>query len=227
MNKALVVAKINLRRIRLAYFLTGLFFVMMLSEYIVAIFVKNPDNTIVSAGNFFILLPLFAAIFIPAKNLRRIINLGGKRDDFFFGCIPVYAILSAAASLVILLFYYTFDRFILNYISGVLDLIWVFGFIGRGPVVAFIQMTVFLMLFSVFIHTLTSIQDKWYGWVTDIMIVAIISVFTPIAPLRAALVWFFRAIIFHQNALFQITFCLLLSAAIYALNRPILARKAI
>ena len=228
MSKALTIAKINLRQIKPAYFITVLIYLLMLANEIISLLiVSSADNVILSSGNTFFLLPVFAAIFIPSRNLRKIINLGGKRNEYFKGCLPVYVILSAFVALIIILYYYTVDRFMMNYVSGVINLIEVFGFIRRGPIVAFIQMFAFLFLFSVFIHTLTAAQDKWYGWAADIMLVAIISVFTPIAPLRKTLVWFFRAIIFHPSALFQIAFCLILVLAIYALNKPILARKAI
>ena len=228
MSKALSITKINLRQIKPAYFITALIFLLMFTNEIISmIIVSSADNEILSSGNTFILLPVFAAIFIPSRNLRKLINLGGKRNDYFKGCLPVYVILSAFVTLIIILYYYTVDRLMMNYVHGVINLIEVFGFIRRGPIVAFIQMFFFLFLFSVFIHTLTAAQDKWYGWAADIALVAIISVFTPIAPLRKTLVWFFTAIIFHPNALFQIAFCLILALALYTLNKPILARKII
>jgi len=228
MARAWIIAKINLRQIKPAYFITALVFLLMFTNEIISLLiVSSADNEILSSGNTFIILPIFAAIFIPSRNLRKIINLGGKRNDYFKGCIPVYAIISAFVTLIIILYYYTIDRFMMNYVHGVLNLIEVFGFIRRGPIVAFVQMFAFLFLFSVFIHTLTAAQDKWYGWAADIALVAIISVFTPIAPLRRTLVWFFRAIIFHPSALFQIAFCIILASALYALNKPILVRKAI
>jgi hypothetical protein len=51
-------------------------------------------------------------------------------------------------------------------------------------------------------------------------------VFTPIAPLRAVLAAFFRTILFSPPPL-QISVCLILAAALYALSKPIYARKAI
>ena len=102
----------------------------------------------------------------------------------------------------------------------------VLGWMGNGPVVAFIQQFAFLLLLAAVIHTLTAAQDKWYGWAADILIIAVIAVFTPIAPLRASLAWFFNLIIF-QSAYIQIPACLVLAAAVYSLNKPILARKAI
>ena len=227
MSKALTIARINLRMIKAAYIITGIHFLLLMVNNIIMICVPVSEADIVSAGDALVLLPVFAAIFIPAENYRNIINLGGKRKDFLTGTLFVYMFLSALVTLVMFLFYYVFNRFVANYVESVYALIEVFGFIKRGPVVAFIQMFAFLSLFAVFTHTLTAMQDKWYGWVTDVVLVAIISVFTPIAPLRSALVWFFRAIIFHQNALFQITFCFILMLAIYALSKPVLERKAI
>jgi hypothetical protein len=113
------------------------------------------------------------------------------------------------------------------YDGGILDIMHVFGWINNGIVVAFFQQFAFLLLFAAFVHTLTAMQDKWYGWVADVLIIVIISVFTPIAPLRASLAWFFNLIIFHSNAFLQIAACLILAFVIYSFNRFIFARKAI
>jgi len=66
-------------------------------------------------------------------------------------------------------------------------------------------------------------QTRWYGWVADVIIVAIISVFTPIAVLRSAEVWFFRLIIFGTPWL-QVVACLVLATGFYALSMPLLNR---
>jgi len=227
-KKAITVAKISLSQMKNVYIITGIVVLAMVSEYITTLFVPySKDNIIVSAGNMVMLIPLLAAIYLPAQHLRKAMNLGAKRRDFFYGAIPVYVILSAFTTLVMMLCYYTIDRWMATRIGGVLDILAVFGFIRRGPIAAFIQMCVFLMLFTSFVHTLTAAQDKWYGWAADVLIVAIISVFTPIAPLRAKLVWFFNLIIFNRYAILQITACLVLASAIYMLNKPILARKAL
>ena len=177
-------------------------------------------------GNTLALLPILAAMVIPAYNLRRTINLGVRRYDFFLGCIPAYVILSAAVSLVAVIFHYAVDRYLVRYFAGIMDMFVAFGFIGRGPVAAFIQTFAFLILFTSFVHTLTMAQTAWYGWVADVLIVAIISVFTPIARLRAALVWFFRLIIFG-NPVLQVFSCFILAALVYSLSKPVLNRKRI
>lgn len=227
MNRALTIAKINLRQIKAAYFITGLVFLLMLVNSIVMLFIPGSEgNSTVSPGNTFALLPIFAAIFIPASNLRKTIHLGVRRNDFFKGCLIAYALLSAAVTLIILLLHYTIDRYFAHYISEILDMFVAFGFLGRGPAVAFIQMFAFFIFLTAFTHTLTMAQTAWYGWLADVVIVAIISVFTPIAPLRAALVWFFNLIIFG-NPVWQVLSCLILAALIYSLSKPVLNRKKI
>ena len=227
-NKTFAVAGISLSQLKIVYFLTGIVFIMMAANYVLALVIPQAaGGSVVSNGNVFMMLPIFAAIFIPAEHTRKMLHLGAKRHDFFLGAVPVYALLCAVSSLVMFFFYYTIDKMMLTHLDEVLDVMVAFRFITRGPVVAFVQMFAFMMLFSAFVHTLTAAQDKWYGWVADFMVIAIISVFTPIAPLRASLVWFFNLIIFHSNAWLQIIACLVLASLIYMLNRLIIARKVI
>jgi hypothetical protein len=113
------------------------------------------------------------------------------------------------------------------YKVGTLDVLYWFGWLNNGVVVAFFQQFAFLFLFAIFVHTLVAVQDKWYGWVADVLIVAIISVFMLIAPLRVSLVWFLNLIIFNSNTFLQIAVCLVLATAIYSLNKLIFVRKAI
>jgi hypothetical protein len=72
-----------------------------------------------------------------------------------------------------------------------------------------------LLLTSCVAHTLTLVQGHWYGWLADALIVAVIAVFTPIAPLRAALGWFLDLIVFNDLAIVQILSCVVLGAAVY------------
>jgi len=237
-NKSLVVAKTNFRNIKVSYIVTAIIVGCIIIQDVVFLILDatgvfsntNPEgNMNVSLGNLFFFLIIHSAIFIPAANFRRMMNLGGKRANFFYGCILTYVIMAAVISLVSIILYYTYDRFMISqfYRGGTMDVLYWFGWIGNGPVIAFFQQFAFLFLFAVVIHTLAATQDKWYGWFADIIIVAIISVFTPIAPLRASLVWFFNLIIFHSNAFVQIFACLILALAVYSLNKLIFARKII
>ena len=247
-------AKINLRHLQVPYVLTGITTGAMAIQTLVLLIlhwngvnVANQSN--ISFGNILWLIPLMAGIFIPARNFRRIINLGGKRSNFFWGSLMVYAVLAAAVSLTNIAIFYVIDLPIINaeifmpmypfypagtfilgepgHIGGVANLVEVFRWSHNGIVVAFFQQFAFLFLIGTFAHSFTAIQDKWYGWLTGVAFIAIISVFTPIAPLRAALVWFFNLIIFHDAAVLQIVACIVLGMVIYSINKPVLARKAI
>jgi hypothetical protein len=234
-NKALVVAKTNFRNIKMAYVITGIVVGDIVIQDIVLmvlaafdIFPNSPENVTVSLGNYLYLLVILGAIFIPSRNFRKMMNLGSKRNDFFKGCMVNYMIMAAVISLANIIVFYTYGRMVsMFYGGGILDIMHAFGWNKNGIIVAFFRQFAFLLLFATFVHTLTAMQDKWYGWAADVLIIAIISVFTPIAPLRASLVWFFRLIIFHPNAFLQIAACLILAFAIYSCNRLIFARKAI
>jgi len=224
MNKVLTITKLNISQIKTAYFIIGLVFLLMLVSFIINVCIGDADdNTNVSMGNTFALLPVFAAIFIPARNLRKTMNLGVRRNDFFRSCIPIYAILSAAVTLIMFIFHFTVDRIADKFLYELYDMSEVFGYYSNGIIIAFFQMFAFLLLVAAFTHTLTLAQTAWYGWVADILIVAIISVFTPIAPLRAAEAKFFYVIMFADPAI-QISACLVLTAAFYALSKPVLNR---
>jgi len=230
------VARLHLRNVRVAYIVTGICVGIMLVQIIVGVILlhfgiemNGPDNQSISVAWYLWLLLLLAAIVMPQGNFPRILNLGAKRADYFWGTIQSYVVLSGAASLVGILCNYLVDHPVSKW--GQIGSYWtapdVFGWAAHGPVVAFFQQWAFLLLFAVFVHTLVAAQDKWYGWVADVVLIAIISVFTPIAPLRHAEAWFFNAILFQPNAFLQILACLVLTCAIYALTRPIFARRAV
>jgi hypothetical protein len=232
-NKSLAVAKINFRNMKLACVITIITILCVVIQDIVNIILEAAGVSYgawegyMGAGNYFYLLILLNAVFIPALNFRKMMNLGAKRNDFFTGCAVTYIIMAAIVSLSSMLLYYTYEHFIISTYDGwTLSVMYWFGWVDNGAVIAFFQQFAFLTLVAAVIHTLTAAQDKWYGWVADIVIIAIISVFTPIAPLRAALVWFFNMIIF-TNPFVQIFFCLGLAIVVYSLNKLILARKTI
>jgi hypothetical protein len=210
--------KINLRQTKAAYIVVGICLAAQTVNAIVLAIVADIYSNNMPPGNYMYLLPLLMAILIPARNFTKLMNLGGKRMDFFKGSLLTYAAVVLFTALFAILSYYTLDRFGIIGADEYLNLLRVFGFMARGPVVAFLQMLAFLFLLVAVAHTLTLVQGRWYGWVTDMLIIAVISVFTPIAPLRAALVWFFNLIIFHDIAIVQIASCLILGAAIYALS---------
>jgi hypothetical protein len=208
--------KINVRQSHTAFLITFICFGLGVANSIVA-FALPPavSNSTVAAGDYLYLLPLFMAIFIPAMHFPRLMSLGAKRMDLFKSSILTLIPAAAAVSLASIVLHKTVDVLLLARFEWILSLTDAFGFMQRGPVIAFFQLGAFLLFFCCALHTLTLIQGRWYGWLTDILIVAVISVFTPIAPLRAALGWFFTMIIFHEFAAAQILSCLVLSAVVY------------
>ncbi|MDR1263895.1 MAG: hypothetical protein LBK46_10505 [Oscillospiraceae bacterium] len=234
MNKRVwAIAKLNFKNIKTAYFITGLLLVMMIAQIIVDVVLAMMgeylvENVGISLGWFLWAAVALAAVLIPAKNFKRVANLGGKRDGFRRGSLAVYAALSGGTALASAVVYYALDRTMFQdgkygYMLSAPD---IFGWAAHGAAAVFFQQFAFLLLLAMFIHTLTSIQDKWYGWAADTALVTVISVFTPIAPLRAVLARFFRAILFAPPAL-QIASCLILAAALYALSKPIYAKKVV
>lgn len=97
----------------------------------------------------------------------------------------------------------------------------------NGMLVAGFQQMFFLLLVMVFLHVLLSMQAHWYGWLADAVLVAIICVFTPIAPLRAILTGFFQIIMLNSNAALHIGICLLLSAALSIGGIAVLKKKTL
>ncbi len=221
------ITRINFKKTTwIAYLVAGLCFLNSFFQALICYLINYSENTPVSEGNMLLLVLILAAVLIPAVNFRKIMHLNGKKADFFVGTLLNYIIFSAVISVLNLILLYTFDKAM----SSVLT-IWnisdIFGWTGDGIIIAFLRQFAFYMLLGVTIHTLTAIQTFWWGWVTDLIIIAIISVFTPIAPLRKVLLDFFNIIIFNGNTAEHIVVCLALSAAIYSLNIPILSRKKI
>lgn len=217
MKTAFGMAKINLRQTRAVYYTALIALLVGCVQYTIDMAFNPPGNVSVAVGNYLFVLPALMVILVASRNFTKLMNLGGKRMDFFKSCIITYLPVAVLVSLVSIISHLTIDKLMLarGHFAGILDLYEVFGFMGNGAVIAFFQMTAFLLLLSTVAHTLTLIQGRWYGWVADAVIAAIISVFTPIAPLRAALIWFFNMIIFHNIAIVQIASCLVLGAAVY------------
>ncbi|MDR1604962.1 MAG: hypothetical protein LBS10_09300 [Gracilibacteraceae bacterium] len=211
------VVKINLQQAKTEYLIVGiLFFVTVAQDIILNVILHLPSNGL-AFGNYLLLLPLLMGIFIAAKNFSKLLNLGCKRLDYFKGCLLTYASAAFFTTLACLVLWLAVDPFVLTHTSepSLYNLFDVFGFAQNGAAVAFWQMFAFLFLAACVAHTLTLVQGRWYGWLADALIIAVISVFTPIAQLRAALAWFFRLIIFHDVAAVQILSCLILGVLVY------------
>jgi hypothetical protein len=211
------IVKINLKRAKTEYLIVGIIFLAMIAQDVILnVILQIPSNGL-AFGNYLLLLPLLMGILIPAKNFSKLLNLGCKRLDFFKGCLLTYAIVAFFTALACLVLWLAVDPIVLSHTSepSLYNLFEVFGFAENGAAAAFVRMFAFMLFVCCVAHTLTLAQGRWYGWLADALLIAIISVFTPIAPLRAALVWFFNMIIFHDIAAVQILSCLVLGALVY------------
>ncbi len=228
MRTTLGITLVNWRHSFVTYLVTGLFFAAGLSNYITSAAQDAQDNQLVPVGHFLYLGPILLAILLPARHLIRLAHLGASRLGYFAGAWLTFAVPVALAVFADIVLHRTLDPYAReHFIGGFLDLFDVFGFAAHGPVVAFAQMSSLLFLLCCFLHTLTLLQGSVAGWVADALIIAIIAVFTPIAPLRAAEGWFFHQIIFQGNSAAQITTCLSLAVVVYALGLIPLRAKAL
>jgi hypothetical protein len=211
-------AKINWRHCRTAWLIAGIVFLVAgPANYIVWLILDFDDTSLVAMCNYLYLLPVCLGIFVPAQNFHKLMHLGGKRLDFFKSSLLTYVPVCAVVSLLSVVANLTVDRWMVasGEIDAALDLLNAFEFMEHGAVIAFLQMTAFLIFASCAAHTLTLIQGRWYGWVCDAMLVAFICMFAPVKPLLDAMVWFWYMAIFHSMAAVQILFCLAVSAALY------------
>lgn len=225
MKKAWVIAKINFRYLVPVYIITAAFIAIGIYN-LVSCLTGLTGNTYVDMANYLYLLSVFAPVFIVARNFKRIMHINGSKHDFYWGALLGYSIIAAVVSFLGIM------SFILtNTVFGsrliILNLADVFGWWNRPLIITFIQQFSFLLLVEIFIHTITSLQNRWYGWIVDILLVIVICVFIPVPVLRNQLVRFFNIIIFHSNAMLQITCCLALSLIIYFVNWLILQRKSL
>ena len=223
-RKAWTVAKVNFKYSTwIAYLVTILCVLATSSNYIMA-YCFNQDNTIISLGNYLYLLCLLAPIFVASINYSKLMHIGVKKKTYLTGSIINYVVFAAVVSLLAVGCYYFVDIPLDSDQNPIYNLIVIFGW-NTNVFTAFLCQFAFLFFVEVVVHTLTFIQTKWYGFVWDIVIVTIISVFTPIAVLREVEVFFFNMILFVNPAIVQITVCLVLSIFILWTNLFYLKRR--
>ena len=235
MNKSiLVINKLNLKNIRAAYIAAIAGVAALGSSYISYFIMASRGEDLSGNENVGMAwalwaLPVAAAIIIPSRHFRRILSLGGKRDNFFKGSLMTYIVISGAAALIGTVL----DYFEYNIASNAMlvDVIFtpltVFGWAAHGPVIGFLQQFAFLFLTAAFTHTFVAAQGKWYGWASFAGALVGLCVFIPIEPLRNILIGYAFLVLFNPNAFLQIVACVLIGLGFYWLNKPIFARKTI
>ena len=186
---------------------------------------SGAGETALSNGNYTWLLAVLTPFFLVLYDFKKLLCLGAGKGDVYLGALVSYGLLALLASLVNTVIHLLIDP--LNRSQQVINLMDVCGWTQNGALAAFFQQAMFLFLVMVFLHVLLSMQPHWYGWLTDAVLIAVISVFTPIAPLRALLAGFFQVILLNAAAPVQIGACLGLSAGLAAAGLAVLKRKTL
>lgn len=178
-----------------------------------------------SNGNYTWLLAVMAPFFFVFYAYKKLLYLGASKKDYFGASLAGYGALALLISLVNTAIHALIDP--LNRAQTVVNLMELCGWARNGLPAAFIQQALFLLLVMVFLHVLLLMQPRWYGWLADGILTAVICVFTPIAPLRHALAGFFRLIMFNANAPLHIAVCLLFSAVLAWAGLAVLKRATL
>lgn len=176
-----------------------------------------------SNGNYTWLLAVMTPFFFVFYDYTKLIHLGTSKKDFFLGSLASYGLMALLISLLNTGIHVLIDP--INQTQTVINMMDLCGWTANGLFIAFLQQALFLLLTMIFLHVLLSMQPYWYGWLTDSILVAIICIFTPIAPLRHILAGFFKVIMFNSNALLHISICLLLGALLSLIGLTVLKRK--
>ena len=178
-----------------------------------------------SNGKYTWLLAVLTPVFFVFYDFAKLMHLGASKKDSYLGCLISYGFLALCISLVNTLIHLAIDP--LYPAQTVINLMDVCRWTENGIFAAALQQMFFLLLVMVFLHVLLSMQTHWYGWLTDVVLVAIVCVFTPIAPLRAILARFFQVVMRNGNAVLHIGVCLALSAALSLAGLAVLKRKTL
>ena len=192
---------------------------------LVVLCATSSGDVVLSNGNYTWLLAVLTPFFFVFYDFTKFMHLGASKKYYFFGCLISYGFLAFCISLVNTVIHLLIDP--AYSARTVINMIDVCRWTENGIIVAGLQVMFFLLLVMVFLHVLLSMQAHWYGWLTDALFVAIICIFTPIAPLRTVLAEFFQIIMFNSNAVSHICICLLLSAALSLGGIVVLKRKTL
>lgn len=192
---------------------------------LVVLCATSSGEVVLSNGNYTWLLALMTPFFFVFYDYTKLMHLGASKRYYFFGCLISYGVLALGISLINTLIHLLIDP--VYPAQAVINMMDVCKWTENGIIIAGVQQMFFLLLVMIFLHVLLSMQPHWYGWLTDAILVAIISIFTPIAALRGILSGFFQIIMLNGNALLHIGICLLLSAALSFAGLLVLKRKTL
>jgi hypothetical protein len=215
MNAIFAIVKRLLASNKISFIITAL----------VVLCATSSGEVVLSNGNYTWLLAAMTPFFFVFYDYTKLMHLGASKRDYFIGCLISYGILALGISLINTLIHLLIDP--VYPAQAVINLMDVCNWTENGIFIAGVQQMFFLLFVMVFLHVLLSMQPHWYGWLTDAILVAIICIFTPIAPLRSILAGFFQIVMLNGNAVLHIGICLLLSAALSFAGLLVLKRKTL
>ena len=192
---------------------------------LVVVCAVSSGDIVLSNGNYTWLLAVLTPFFFVFYDFTKLMYLGASKKDYFLACLISYGFLAFCISLVNTVIHLLIDP--LYSAQTVINMMDVCQWTKNGIIVAGLQQMFFLLLAMISLHLLLSMQPHWYGWLTDAILVAIICIFTPIAPLRKILAGFFQIIMFNGKAVLHIGICLLLSVALSFGGLVVLKRKTL
>lgn len=215
MNAIFAIVKRLLASNKISFIITAL----------VVLCATSSGEVVLSNGNYTWLLAAMTPFFFVFYDYTKLMHLGASKRDYFIACLISYGVLALGISLINSLIHLLIDP--VYPAQAVINLMDVCNWTENGIFIAGVQQMFFLLLVMVFLHVLLSMQPHWYGWLTDAILVAIICIFTPIAPLRSILAGFFQIVMLNGNAVLHISICLLLSAALSFAGLLVLKRKTL
>lgn len=192
---------------------------------LVVLCATSSGEVVLSNGNYIWLIAGMTPFFFVFYDYTKLMHLGTSKKDYFSGCLISYVFLAFCISLFNTVIHLLIDP--VYPAQTVINMMDVCKWTENGIIIAGLQQMFFLLLVMIFLHVLLSMQPHWYGWLTDAVLVAIICIFTPIAPLRFILSGFFQIIMLNSNAILHIGICLLLSAALSFAGLLVLKRKTL
>lgn len=202
------------------------FIPLIITGAVVLLSSTSADSQIaISRGNYTWLYLIMLPFFVVYGNFKKLMSLNAGKRSYYYGAMMTYILSALAVSAANTLIYLTIDR--MNRTQTVINLIELCGWWQNGIAAALIQQFLFLLMCTIFLHLLLSIQPYWYGWLADVALIAVISVFTPIASLREVLVSFFRLIMFNDTAWLHILICAIGCAVFFLLGLVAIKRKSI
>lgn len=186
---------------------------------------SSDSEFVISKGNYTWLYMLMMPFFVVFNNFKKLINLNASKKSYYLGSILTYLLSAFGVSAANILIHLTIDKLYVS--KNVINLMELCNWWQNGVILSFLQQSVFLFMCALFLHVLLSMQSYWYGWLTDIIIIAILCIFIPIAPLRELLVSFFQIIMFNSFAWFHIITCIIISMVCYFVGLVVIKQKSI